>query len=207
MTEWYLIRIIAGNFKGTRLKIPGDYDIRPTQDRVKESIFNVLGNSILHARVLDLFAGSGSLGLESLSRGAESVCFVDSSFKAIKLIKSNINILKDPFLEYNIFNSDALKFLKKYTGLKFSIIFIDPPYKINTEIMNNIFNLLSDNKLIKKDGIIVYEYFFKRDVAEEIKMLKQIKNSHFGDKIVTYLAVWKNISYYFYMFYIFRRIL
>lgn len=55
--------------------------------------------------------------------------------------------------------------------------------------MNNIFNLLSDNKLIKKDGIIVYEYFFKRDVAEEIKMLKQIKNSHFGDKIVTYLAV------------------
>ncbi|MDZ7838351.1 MAG: RsmD family RNA methyltransferase [Actinomycetota bacterium] len=84
------MRIISGKYKGRKLKIPSNLDIRPTQDRVKESIFSVLGFQLEQKKILDLFAGSGSLGLEALSRGADRVCFVDKSIEAIKLIKHNI---------------------------------------------------------------------------------------------------------------------
>jgi 16S rRNA (guanine966-N2)-methyltransferase len=183
------IRIISGIYKGLKLKLPSDYDIRPTQDRVKESIFNVLGRDLERDCVLDLFSGSGSLGLEAVSRGAVKVYFVDNSFKSIKLIKSNLELLKGKDCECKVIKSDIPKFLEHFEDFGADFIFLDPPYKIETTVMQDIFNILSNKPGIFKNATIVYEYFSKRDISGEIGTLKIIKNSHFGDKIVTYISV------------------
>ncbi|MBN1298866.1 MAG: 16S rRNA (guanine(966)-N(2))-methyltransferase RsmD [Actinobacteria bacterium] len=184
-----LIRIISGKYRGFKLKIPPDYDIRPTQDRVKESIFNVLGQNIEGSRVLDLFSGSGSLGIESISRGASLVFFVDQHIKAIRLIKHNIEILNDIESEYRIIRKDAVSFLNAYRGTIFDIVFIDPPYKIAENNMKNVFRLLKNKTVIDADTIMVYEYFSRRDISAEVEGLKVVKNSSFGDKIVSYICL------------------
>jgi len=183
------IRIISGIFRGLKLKLPSDYNIRPTQDRVKESIFNVLGRDLEEGSVLDLFSGSGSLGLEAVSRGAAKVYFVDNSLKSIKLIKSNLELLKDKDCECKVIKSDIFKFLEHFEVFPADFIFLDPPYKIETLMMQDIFNILSKRPGVFKNAIIVYEYFSKRDISGEIGTLKIIKNSHFGDKIVSYISV------------------
>jgi 16S rRNA (guanine(966)-N(2))-methyltransferase RsmD len=183
------IRVISGVYKGLKLKIPSDYDIRPTQDRVKESIFNVLGMELEARSVLDLFSGSGSLGIEAISRGAAKVYFVDNSFKSIKLIKSNLELLKDNDCECKVLKSDIPKFLAHFEEFAADFIFLDPPYKIDPRVMQDIFSILSNNLNIFKNTTTIYEYFSKRDIAGEIGELKIIKNSHFGDKIVSYISV------------------
>ncbi len=188
-TGWrWAIRIISGKFKGRKLKPPSDYKIRPTLDSVKESIFNVIGSRIEGSNVLDLFAGTGSLGIESLSRNCNLVYFVDESFESINLIRYNVTCLKIENEKYKIIRSDVLEFLQSYVNSKWDIIFIDPPYKIESGIMRKIFGVLSEKRVSRADTLIVYEYFFKRDVREEIEGLKKIKESHFGDKRVIYLS-------------------
>jgi 16S rRNA (guanine966-N2)-methyltransferase len=139
--------------------------------------------------VLDLFAGSGSLGIEAISRGAEVVYFVDTSFNSVNLISENIKKLKNLEAEYKIIRQDVIKFLRDYRGSCFDLVFVDPPYKIEKEKMSDIFALLgrSDRKIISKDSVIVYEYFSKRDIKEETNELNVVKNAHFGDKIVSYI--------------------
>jgi len=139
--------------------------------------------------VLDLFAGSGSLGIEAASRGASEVCFVDSSIKSINLIKENTAILKNPGFEFRIVKSDVPVFLKKIKNIIFDIIFVDPPYSISEQMMKEVFDLIKKSGICDSSTVIVYEYFFKRIVENEISKLKVRKKSHFGDKIVSYLAV------------------
>jgi len=169
------------------LKLPPDYDIRPTQDRVKESIFSVLGRDLEESRVLDLFSGSGSLGLEAISRGAEKVYFVDNSLKSIKLIKSNLGLLKNNGCECKVIKCDIFRFLEHFDDFTADFVFLDPPYKIESLVMREIFSILLNKPEILKNATIVYEYFSKRDISGEIGKLKIIKNSHFGDKIVSYI--------------------
>ena len=183
------IRIISGKFKGQKLKIPPDYDIRPTQDRVKESIFNVLGKRCENACVLDLFAGSGSLGIESISRGASPVFFVDKSIKSIRLIEDNIKNIKGFDAEYKIVRKDVIQYIKILKEPIFDIIFIDPPYKIDFAAMKELFGLLKESPAVNQDSVMVYQYFSRRDVGIEIEDFNIIKSSHFGDKIVTYLSI------------------
>jgi len=183
------IRIISGKYKGMKLYVPAGFDIRPTQDRVKESIFNVIRAGIEGSKVLDLFSGSGSLGIESISRGAGLVYFIDNSVKSIRLIRSNIRILKGVEADYRIIKKDAETFIKSFRGVIFDIIFIDPPYKIDTETMRGIFGSLKEKIIIGNETVIIYEYFLKRYVADEISGFKIIKNSNFGDKIVSYLKM------------------
>ncbi|HJX02051.1 MAG TPA: 16S rRNA (guanine(966)-N(2))-methyltransferase RsmD [Candidatus Humimicrobiaceae bacterium] len=179
---------MSGKFKGRKLKPPSDYKIRPTLDNVKESIFNVLGSRIEGANVLDLFSGTGSLGIESLSRNCSIAYFVDKSFESIELISYNINCLKIEDEKYKIIRSDVVDFLRSYAGFKWDIIFIDPPYKIESGIMREIFDILSEKKITGTDTLIIYEYFFKKDIEKETENLKKIKKSHFGDKQVVYLS-------------------
>lgn len=138
-------------------------------------------------KVLDLFSGSGSLGIEAISRGAAKVYFVDNSLKSIKLIKSNLELLKNRDCECKILKSDISKFLERFGDFEADFIFLDPPYKIDAREMQNIFQALSGNINIFKNAAIVYEYFSKRDIEGEIGALKIFKSSHFGDKIVSYL--------------------
>ena len=124
------MRVISGSARGTTLHSIDDINTRPTLDRVKESLFNIIQNQVEDAVVLDLFAGSGAIGIEFLSRGAEKVYFCDKSPKAVDMIKKNLDKtkLKD---KATILNNDYIDCIDKIKNIKFDIIFLDPPYKEN----------------------------------------------------------------------------
>lgn len=147
----------------------------------------MLGETIINSKVLDLFSGSGSLGIEALSRGCQFACFVDNSFKSINLIKENLSLLNDVGKSCKIIKNDVADFLKKNKSVIWDFIFLDPPYKIESRIMSEICSILSEKKITDKNTVIIYEFFFKRDVSKEISDLKIIKESFFGDKKVLYL--------------------
>lgn len=115
------------------------------------------------------------------------VYFVDDSHESINLIKHNTRFIEDPGKRYRIIRSDVLKYIKSCRGPKWDIVFLDPPYKIESGIMKEIFDNLADKRITGPDSLIIYEYFFKKDTTQEIKNLKKIKESHFGDKKVIYL--------------------
>ena len=150
----------------------------------------MLGTRTIDAAVLDLFSGTGSLGLEALSRGSSLVHFVDKDIQSINLIRYNTENLAGSVPdtgEYKIINSDVLDYLKFCKGPKWDIIFLDPPYEIEEDITGKVFDMLAEKKVTDEDTLIVYEFFFKKDVKEEIKNLKMVKESFFGDKKVVYL--------------------
>ncbi len=157
---------------------------------MKESIFNVLGPRVIDAAVLDLFSGTGSLGLEALSRGSSLVHFVDKDIQSINLIRYNTENLTGGVPdtgEYKIINTDVLDYLEFCKDIKWDIIFFDPPYRIEEDIMRKAFDIVAEKMFTKEDTLIIYEFFFKREVEEEIKNLKIVKESFFGDKKVIYL--------------------
>ena len=176
------MRVISGSVRGRKLKAPVGSDIRPTADLIKESIFNIVQFDIEGRRVLDIFAGTGQLGIEALSRGARSAVFVDSSPHAIKLIAENLKLCG--FSENaQIIRRDALKYLQN--SEKFDLIFIDPPYSENVaeDVLGEIiqFDKLNDN------GIIIFEMSADRvsPVADlPYKFSKEYKYG--GMKIVKY---------------------
>ncbi|MBE2314789.1 16S rRNA (guanine(966)-N(2))-methyltransferase RsmD [Solirubrobacter sp. CPCC 204708] len=122
------MRVIAGNYGGRTLKAPPGDATRPTSDRVREALFSILGTRTEDARVLDLFAGSGALGLEALSRGAESVTFVDDAHAAVKVIRANLEALK---AHATVKRGDALRLLTtaSISGEQYDLVFLDPPYR------------------------------------------------------------------------------
>lgn len=149
-----------------------------------------MGPRVIDAAVLDLFSGTGSLGLESLSRGSSLVHFVDKDIQSINLIKYNTENLVDGVPdtgEYKIINSDVLDYLEFCKDIKWDIIFFDPPYKIEEDIVKKAFDIVAEKMFTKEETLIIYEFFFKREVEEEIKNLKMVKESFFGDKKVIYL--------------------
>ena len=153
------MRVISGTAKGRKLVSPDGFDIRPTTDNVKESLFNILQFDIEGRKVLDLFSGSGQLGVECLSRGAEQVVFVDSRREAVKIIREN---LKKCGFTADVYLTDAISFLQR--GEKFDIVFVDPPYdsEYYEIVMKNI-NLFD---ILNKGGIIVFESRSDREIGE-----------------------------------------
>ena len=148
------MRIIAGRFKGRSLITMKDKSIRPTTDRVKESIFNLLQGYVEDANVLDLFAGSGALGIEALSRGAKSVTFADRSNDSIETINTN---LKKVSGKINVIRKDFLTTIDYLSARKekFDIIFLDPPYKQGLEKI--AIDKIEECDILAQDGIIVVE--------------------------------------------------
>ena len=154
------MRIIAGFLKGHRLYFPQNRNIRPLKDRARESIFNILMHSkkisfcIMGAHILDLYAGTGSFGLECLSRKAKRVCFVENQLDAIKILKKNIKKLK---LEKktDIFFSNTFHLInnKKKFQSKFDLIFCDPPFADDN--IDKLLKIIFENNLLKKNGIII----------------------------------------------------
>jgi 16S rRNA (guanine966-N2)-methyltransferase len=123
------VRVIAGTHKGRRLTAPPGSRTRPTSDRVREALFSILGARVAGARVLDLFAGSGALGIEALSRGAESAVFVDDAPAAIRAVRANLETLS---LTAGVRRADALRFLGAASGdgAQYDLVFLDPPYRL-----------------------------------------------------------------------------
>jgi len=154
------MRIIGGNFKGKKLLLPNDKNTRPLKDLVKESIFNLISHSkkinldIQGSVVLDLFSGTGSFGIECLSRNAKKVIFFENYKNIIKVLEKNLNSLKNKN-NYLIFKEDCFKFLnsEKIINNFFDIVFIDPPYK-ETKI-NEILEIICKKKLLTTKGVII----------------------------------------------------
>lgn len=179
------MRIIAGEARGRRIFTPTGRETRPTTDRVKESIFNILGSKVPEARVLDLFAGTGNLGLESISRGANHCIFVDNSREAVKLVRENIALLK--YEDYTeVYNNDALSALDvlKKRSINFNIIFLDPPY--HKDIVPVVLNKIIETDTIAGEGIIVAEHDNKDPVPETISYLVRFKWSVYGTTTVSF---------------------
>ena len=166
------MRVISGKYKGRILDGFNINGTRPTMDRVKESMFAMIQNNLKDKVVLDLFAGSGSLGIEALSNGAKICYFVDNNKIAIDTIKKNTVNIENKI----IIKKDCFEALKEF-DLKFDVILLDPPYHDN--LMNNVLNKIKEYDLLNKDGIIVCE------VEEDIKTsYKVIKEKKYGNKKV-----------------------
>ena len=147
------MRVITGKAKGVVLKTPTGQSTRPTADRVKEALFSVIQFDIYGAKVLDLFGGSGQLGIEALSRGAKSAVFVDCQDAACKLIRENLSRTKLSE-QGRVIKSDYLQFLKT-SSEKFDIIFLDPPYAEN--FLENSLKIITEIDILQSGGIIVAE--------------------------------------------------
>lgn len=164
------MRIISGSARGTKLITLSGETTRPTLDRVKEPLFSIIQNKILDSTVLDLFSGSGALGLEALSRGATMAVLCDKNIEAIKVINQNIEKtkMKDKAI---VINTDYKKCLEqlKVKNMKFDLIFLDPPYKANFAV--DALNKILELDLILDSGIIVIE---TDEEERELEQLEQI---------------------------------
>ena len=162
------MRIIAGTARSLPLRAPEGLDTRPTSDQIKETLFNMLQYDIPSCYFLDLFAGSGQMGLESLSRGGEYSVFVENNRKAAKCIEDNINFTKFD-KNARLLVSDAVSALYTLEGkYKFDIVFMDPPY--NKELEKGVLEYLSTSSLLKPDSIIIVEASIETsfDYVEEL---------------------------------------
>lgn len=175
------MRVITGIARGSRLYEPEGMDIRPTTDVVKEAVFNIIQFDIEGRKVLDLFAGTGQLGIEALSRGAESAVFVDQSKAAVRLVKEN---LKKTRLEGGrVVQGDSVSFLGG--SEKFDLIFIDPPYQTNLA-ENALAGIVKFDKL-STGGIIVCESPADKELPELEGPYQKLKTYRYGKvKITTY---------------------
>ncbi|HLV10481.1 MAG TPA: 16S rRNA (guanine(966)-N(2))-methyltransferase RsmD [Halanaerobiales bacterium] len=176
------MRIISGREKGRKLKNVKGKKTRPTQDRVKESIFNMIASFIPGAVGLDLFSGTGNLGLEALSRGAKHFVFVEKDYQSVETIKENIK--KCDFQNRSIvYRGDAYKYLS-ICEEKFNLILMDPPYCEN--LTNKALDTIFKRLLLHKDGVIVIEHRVGEKVIDR-SGYKIIKEKNYGDTGITIL--------------------
>ena len=154
------MRVVAGKFKGRRLKTIKGSEVRPTADRVKESLFRIFGGQVVDADFLDLCAGTGSIGLEALSQGAKSTTFVDSNYHAIRTIESNLEMCgfdrKHP--QVKLIHTDARKALTRFgkRKAKFDLIYFDPPYA--SKIYESCLKQIAEGDLLSAAGVLVIEH-------------------------------------------------
>jgi 16S rRNA (guanine(966)-N(2))-methyltransferase RsmD len=175
------MRVITGKARGVALKTPLGQDTRPTADRVKEAMFSIIQFDIPNAVVLDLFGGTGQLGIEALSRGAREAVFVDQSENACKLIKENLNRTK--FTQQgSVIRSSYTDFLRK-NRQKFHIIFLDPPY--SGDFLENSIKIITEIDILQSGGIIVSERPIEKELSQEINGYTRSKDYKYGKTLLT----------------------
>jgi 16S rRNA (guanine966-N2)-methyltransferase len=182
------VRVIGGLAKGRRLATLRTLALRPTPDRVREALFNILGARIDGAAVLDLFAGSGAIGLEALSRGARAAVFVESHEPACRLIENNLQRcgLYEPAVVWCREVLNAIPALKVQRRI-FDVIFLDPPYQ--TSLLEDSLHQLSDGRLLSAGGHVIAEHFFKRVLPEQFGRLHHSRLGRFGDVALSFYRV------------------
>lgn len=168
------MRVVAGRYRGKKLK---DFELettKPTLDKVKESIFNLIQFDVVDAVVLDLFSGTGALGVEAISRGASEVHMVEKNPQAVKIMQDNLKGIEGNF---KVYNKDYLDFLKQ-VNIKYDIVLLDPPY--NTDYGINSIKVLTDRNLLNDNAIIIFETAETKEI--EFKDLPfEIKKKKYGN--------------------------
>ncbi len=168
------MRIISGKYKGRKVEGYTIDGTRPTMDRVKESVLGMIQTKLDDSICLDLFTGSGSVGIEFLSNGAKKCYFVDNNYKVIETLNNNMKSLKVDN-EYEVIKNNFENALKDFNnrGIKFDIVFLDPPYKLN--YINPAISLIKEYDLLNNNGIIICEYENEEINTEEYTLFKERK--------------------------------
>ncbi|MEN6389226.1 MAG: 16S rRNA (guanine(966)-N(2))-methyltransferase RsmD [Syntrophomonas sp.] len=187
--RWAFLRVIAGKAKGKRLNAPRGMKTRPITDMIKEALFNVLGPGVYEAAFLDLFAGSGSVGIEALSRGAHPVFFVDNDRAAIGVILENIK--NCAFSEgFEIYGHDvfhALRVLER-NAVQFDYIYVDPPFN-QESIFGKIMSALGPARLLAPGGLVILRTQRKMIMADCYENLSRTRINQYGESILHYYHV------------------
>ena len=179
------MRVIGGEAGGRRLAILRGRGTRPTADRVKESLFNILGEKVVEAEVLDLFAGVGSLGIEALSRGARKAVFVDKKSGCARTIRKNLQALDFSEMAevYEEEVNKAIKFLAG-RGRKFGLLFLDPPY--SSGLAEATLQELTSSNIVDDEAVVVIEHYRKRVIPQKAGNLKLIRKEQYGDTMLSF---------------------
>lgn len=180
------MRVISGLRKGHKLSSPKGMDVRPTEDKIKESLFNILGNIHGDSIVLDLFGGSGSIGIEFLSRGAKECYFVDFSSKSISVIKDNLVHTK--LMECaTIIKSDAIKAIKNLYNkkLKFDYIYLDPPFR-HGELLYGVLNSLNEYPILSDESLLIIEHESELILEDNIPDFQKVDERKYGSKTISF---------------------
>jgi 16S rRNA (guanine(966)-N(2))-methyltransferase RsmD len=189
------VRIIAGKYRGRKLKSPPSLQTRPTSDRLRETLFNILAPRIERARFLDLCAGSGAVGIEALSRGSAHATFVDQSRRMCALIEKNLDELGVDDEEREVVCSEASACLRRRAkgnaGRKQSasdIVFFDPPYATGYEAVLDYVGEHAE-RLLAKDGLVIVEHHKKNELQDEFGSLHRYRTLKQGDSVLSFYAI------------------
>ncbi len=178
------MRITGGTGKGRRLRVPAGSRVRPTSDKVKQALFNILGGKVSGSLFLDLFAGTGGIGIEALSRGAQQVFFVDDSRSSLEATRHNID--QAGFGDkVKVIPSRAESYLKKAQE-QFDVIFLDPPYSLDQD---PLLHLVSSSGVLKPDSTVVFEHFKKQKSPETAGRLVLDREAVYGDTVLAFYRV------------------
>lgn len=192
------MRVIAGQFRGRILKSPPDLKTRPTSDRLRETLFNILAPRIDETtRFLDLCAGTGAIGIEAISRGAEFVTFVDKSRKSCALIETNLDLLEIPEDETEVVMSEAKDFLSRANKKLqddgageegWDIVFFDPPYSDDYKpILEQIG--WDDTRILREGGVVIAEHHHKSEPPDAVKNLRRWRLLKQGDSCLSFYEI------------------
>lgn len=185
------MKIIGGIYKRLTLDSIEGIEIRPTPAIVREAVFDILGPKVVDSCFLDMFAGTGAVGIEAISRGAKQVTFVECNKNAIRLIKINLeklnNYQKDIF---NIIHKNCTHAIELFEieNKKYDIIFLDPPY--NIEYANQILKKIDNGHILAKEGIVIIQYSKKDDLIGNFNSLKLMKEKKYGNTKIKLYSVW-----------------
>lgn len=182
-----MLRVIAGKARGKKLKAPAGMNTRPVTDMIKEAIFNVLGQDMENYRFLDLFAGSGSMGIEALSRGAVQVIFIDRDSSSVRIIKENLANCGFSRENYQVYKNDVFKAvdLLEKKSEKFDFIYVDPPFT-DEEIFDRIMSRLDQARLLTDEGILLLRTRRKKKLTEGLKHLIKYRMNEYGESTLHY---------------------
>ena len=184
------MRITGGEFGGRNLKVPKSDAIRPTQDRVREALFNIIQFEVAGCEFLDLFAGSGAVGLEALSRGAKSVTFVERERRHLAVLKENVDVFRAQSTAVDVIAADCYRWLSTYSGPGFTIGFADPPYVLGEEKgYASVLATLAERGVIRPGGLFIAEMTAVQK-AEETPGWELIRDRTYGK---TRLCIWRRV--------------
>ena len=182
------MRVIAGEYKGRRLKTLDGLNVRPTSDKLRETVFNIISQKVQDKRFLDLCAGSGAVGIEAMSRGANEVTFVEQSRRAHQIISDNLRTCGIDN-GVHVVNRDALTALKYFAAqsIRFDIIYFDPPYE--SEIYSPVLFLLGKQEVLNDNGIVIVEHRRNAELAEVFGSLTKYREVKQGDSCLSFFHV------------------